>query len=155
MKLPLTKHQARELILLLVGISAPVGLLSVNAAAFVMTHLPEFRLAIGIAAVASSLALSGLTAQTVIGRVAVYVPAMYARFHRWMIGAAVVSVIAWSLIGGWGAYQSMSDASKLPNPWAVVTAVWLLALPFAMGFLSRRLRRSRAAAVKPPEVAQS
>lgn len=131
-----------DIALLMAGISAPIGLLLVNSAAFVMSHLAEFRLSIGIASVLSSLALSGLTAHTVLGRVAVYVPNVYARFRLWMIGAAVVSVIAWSLLGGWGAYQSMSDARRLPNLAAVLTALWLLALPFLMSFVSRRLRRA-------------
>jgi len=131
-----------DVVLVVVGVSAPIGLLLVNSAAFVMTHLADFRLAIGIAAVVSSLALSGLTAHTVLGRVAVYAPRLYARFRLLMIGAAVVAVVAWSLFGGWGAYQSMSDARSLPNIYAVLTAVWLLALPFVMSFVSRRLRRA-------------
>lgn len=145
----MTPHRMRDTALLVAGVSAPVGLLVVNGAAFVMNHLAEFRLAIGIAAVGSSLALSWLTAQTVLGRVAVYEPELYARFRRWMIGAAAVSVVAWSLFGGWGAYQSMSDARKLPNTYAVLTALWLLVLPFAMSFISRRLRRPRAAGAGP------
>ena len=133
----------RNLALLAVGISTPIGLLVVNGAAFVMSHLADFRLSIGIAAVASSLSLAGVTAQTVLGRVAVYAPGLYDRFRRWMIAAAALSVVAWSLLGGWGTYQSMSDARKLPNVYAVLTALWLLALPFAMNLISRRLRGKR------------
>lgn len=143
----MTLRQLLEFVLLVAGISAPIGLLVVNGAAFVMSHLAEFRFSIGIAAVISSLALSGLTAHTALGRVAAYVPNLYARFRQWMIGAAVVSVIAWSLLGGWGAYQSMSDARGLPNVYVVLTALWLLALPFVMSFISRRLRRAPEAQV--------
>jgi hypothetical protein len=138
----MTLRQVLDVVLLVAGVSAPIGLLVVNGAAFVMNHLADFRLSIGIAAVFSSLALSGLTASTVLGRVAAFVPELYARFHLWMIGAAVVSVIAWSLLGGWGAYQSMSDARRLPNVYAVLTALWLLALPFVINFVSGRLRRA-------------
>jgi hypothetical protein len=148
----MTRQQAREVVLLLVGISAPVGLLVVNGAAFVMEHLADFRLSIGIAVVASSLALSGLTAQVVLGRVAVFAPGLYSRYRLWMIGAAVVSVIAWSLLGGWGAYQSMADARTLPNVYAVLTALWLVALPFAMNLVSRRLRGGRSPAPAGPDV---
>jgi len=135
-------RQLLDVLLLLAGISAPIGLLLVNSAAFVMSHLADFRLAIGIAAVLSSLALSGLTAHTVLGRVATYVPRLYARFHLWMTGAAVVAVIAWSLFGGWGAYVSLGDARDLPNVYVTLTALWLLALPFVMNLISRRLRRA-------------
>lgn len=126
--------------LVVLGLSAPIGLLVVNAAAFVMNHLANFRLSIGIAAVASGLALSGLTAQTVLGRVAVYAPELYTRFHHWMVGAAAVSVVAWSAFAGWGTYWSMSDAQRLPNPYAVLTALVLLGLPFAVNLISQRLR---------------
>jgi len=145
-----TVHQLLDVLLLLAGISAPIGLLLVNSAAYVMSHLSEFRLSIGIAAVLSSLALSGLTAHTVLGRVAAYAPRLYARFHLLMAGAAVVAVVAWSLFGGWGAYVSLGDAKKLPNLYVTLTALWLLALPFIMNLISRRLRlaseaRDRAA----------
>ncbi len=137
----IVRHRARDLVLVAVGVAAPVGLLLVNGAAFVMSHLAEFRLSIGIAAVVSSLALAGLTAQTVLDRVAGFAPDLYARYHRWMVAAAALSVVAWSLLAGWGTYQSMSDATKLPNGYAVLTALWLLALPFALNLVTRRLRR--------------
>jgi len=54
-------------------------------------------------------------------------------------------VIAWSLFGGYRAYQSLSDARHLPNVFVVLTALWLLALPFVMSFISRRLRRASEA----------
>ena len=137
----IVRHRARDLLLVAVGVAAPVGLLLVNGAAFVMSHLGAFRLSIGIAAVVSSLALAGLTAQTVLDRVAGFAPDLYARYHRWMVAAAALSVAAWSLFAGWGAYQSMSDPTRLPNGFAVLTAVLLLALPFALNLVSRRLRR--------------
>lgn len=149
----MTLRQLLDVVLLVAGISAPIGLLVVNGAAFVMSHLADFRFSIGVAAVLSSLALSGLTAHTVLGRVAAYVPDLYARFRQWMIGAAAVSVIAWSLLGGWGAYQSMSDAKSLPNVYVVLTALWLLALPFVMSFISKRLRRASEARGRASEEA--
>ncbi len=139
----IVRHRARELVLIAVGVAAPVGLLVVNGAAFVMSHLADFRLSIGIAAVVSSLALATVTAQTVLDRVDAFAPDLYDRYHRWMVAAAALSVVAWSLFAGWGTYQSMSDATKLPNGYAVLTALWLLALPFALNLVSRRLRRRR------------
>jgi hypothetical protein len=139
------RHRVLDIGLVAIGVSAPIGLLAVNGAAFIVQHLGEFRLGIAIAAVASGLALSGLTANTVLGRVAVYMPKLYRRYRRLMVAAAAVSVVAWSLFGGWGAYQSMADARNLPNPLATLTAVWLLLLPVLMTFISKRLRaRSRA-----------
>src|SRR5207302_6864160 len=54
--------RSRELILLVVGVSTPIGILAVNAAAFVMGNLAAFRLLIAACALVSSVLLNGLTA---------------------------------------------------------------------------------------------
>jgi len=51
-----------------------------------------------------------------------------------------VVVAAWSVVGAWLTYISMQNPKHLPNLAAVLTAVWLLFLPFAVTFVSRRFK---------------
>jgi hypothetical protein len=46
----LRSRRLREIVLLTLGVITPIGILAVNASAFVMVHLTQFR--IGIAACA-------------------------------------------------------------------------------------------------------
>ena len=138
----LLRARVKELAFLVVGLATPVGLLLVNVAAFVMNHLANFQLAISVSALVSSLSLSGLAAYGVLNRFARFFPITYERFSRWFIAAAAISVIAWSVLGAWGCYWSLSSKSRLPSLPAVIVALWLLALPFAGTFVMRWLRRS-------------
>jgi hypothetical protein len=137
----LRRTRVKELTFLTVGLATPVGLLVVNAAAFVMNHLANFQLAISVSALVSSLSLSGLAAYGVLNQFARFFPSAYRRFRRWFIAAAAVAVIAWSVLGAWGCYWSLSSKARLPSLPAVIVAIWLLALPFAGTFVLRWLRR--------------
>src|ERR1700731_5353994 len=55
-------YLSSRLVLLAIGIITPVGILVVNAAAFVMRNLQQFRIGIAVCALISSLVLNGLTA---------------------------------------------------------------------------------------------
>ncbi len=129
----------REVLFLVVGISTPVGVLGVNASAFVMRHLGEFRFGIAACALISGLSLNGLGAWLALTRAQRHAPLVYAEYRKWLIAAAVVYVLAWSGFGAYGTYYSMEDPNKLPNTAAVLTAIALLLLPFGITFLSRRL----------------
>lgn len=142
--------RVKEAVFLVVGLATPVGLLLVNAAAFVMDHLPSFQLAIAVSALVSSLSLSGLAAYGVLRVYARFFPPSYERFHRWFIAAAALFVIAWSVLGAWGCYLSLADRRQLPSVPAVLVAVWLLALP-VMGTAAMRWLRARGhAGLVPP-----
>lgn len=138
----LLQVRVKELAFLAVGLATPVGLLVVNAAAFVMDHLVSFQLAISVSALVSSLSLSGLAAYGVLRQFARFFPTTYERFSRWLVAVAAAAVIAWSVLGAWGCYWSLSSKAGLPSLPAVIVALWLLALPFAGTFVMRWLRRS-------------
>lgn len=125
---------------LAVGVATPVGILAVNASAFVMLHLAEFRVAIAVCALVSGLCLNGLGAYVALGRARAYAPQLFAEYRTWAVGLAAVVVLVWSVLGAYWTYQSMRDPRSLPNLYAVLTAVWLLLLPFAATALSRRFR---------------
>jgi hypothetical protein len=128
----------RQLIFLLVGLSTPVGVLAVNGSAFVMRHLPEFRLTIAACALVSGLSLTGLGAWALLNKARARAPHLYAEYERWIVGIVTLVVIVWSAIGAWGTYWSMNDPRQLPNLAAVLVAFYLLLLPFAMAFVARR-----------------
>ena len=65
---------------------------------------------------------------------------LYTEYRYWLVGIATVVVVGWSLVGAWLTYLSMQNPKNLPNLAAVLTALWLLFLPFAMTFVSRRFR---------------
>ena len=137
----LLRARVQELTFLVVGLATPVGLLVVNAAAFVMNHLANFQLAISVSALVSSLSLTGLAAFGVLKQFARFFPSAYGRFRRWFIAAAAAAVVAWSVLGAWGCYWSLSSKARLPSLPAVLVALWLLALPIAGTFVMRWLRR--------------
>ncbi|HKF74544.1 MAG TPA: hypothetical protein VKF59_00240, partial [Candidatus Dormibacteraeota bacterium] len=61
-------QRRREIVFVVVGASTPVGILAVNASAFVMQHLGGFRIAIALCALVSGLSLNGLTAWALLDR---------------------------------------------------------------------------------------
>jgi len=153
----LGSHRAREIAFLVVGASTPIGILAVNASAFVMLHLLEFRLSIAICALVSGLSLNGLTAWALFGRAERIAPQLVAEYRPWLIAAVVIFVVAFSVLGAYWTWQSMQDWRQLPNLYAVLTALWLLFLPVLMTFVARWLNggkaRVRPTAPPPPEIA--
>ena len=141
----------------MVGASTPIGILAVNASAFVMLHLLEFRLSIAICALVSGLSLNGLTAWALFGRAERIAPQLVAEYRPWLIAAVVIFVVAFSVLGAYWTWQSMQDWRQLPNLYAVLTALWLLFLPVLMTFVARWLNggkaRVRPTAPPPPEIA--
>ena len=142
--------RVREIVFIVVGASTPVGLLAVNISAFVMQHLAEFRLGIAICALISGLSLNGLTAWTLLGRAERIAPQLVIEYRSWLVAAVVLFVIAFSALGSYWTWQSMSDFRQLPNIYAVLTALWLLFLPVLMTFVARRLNGGRGKVQEPP-----
>jgi uncharacterized membrane protein YidH (DUF202 family) len=139
MRWRLDARRLREAVFLVIGLSTPIGILAVNASAFIMGHLAEFRLAIAICALASGLSLNGLGAWAALNRARRHVPDLYAEYRIWLVIALAVFVVGWSVLGAYLTYESMKDPRQLPNLYAVLTALWLLFLPVAITFVSRRL----------------
>ncbi|MDQ6741986.1 MAG: hypothetical protein M3Z97_03625 [Candidatus Dormibacteraeota bacterium] len=149
----LDSRQVREAVFLIIGVSTPIGILAVNASAFIMDHLLQFRVAIAVCALASGLSLNGLGAWAALNRGRRFVPDLYAEYKYWLVGGAVLFVIGWSVFGAYLTYESMKDRHQLPNLYAVLTAIWLLILPVAMTFLTRRL--NLLASDRPPAPQQA
>ena len=139
----LDARQVREIIFLVIGLSTPIGILAVNGSAFVVDHLDQFRAAIAVCALASGLSLNGLGAWAALNRAARFAPDLYREYRIWLIVGGVLFVLAWSVLGAYWTYESMKDRRQLPNLYAVLTAVWLLVLPVALTFVTRRFNLFR------------
>ncbi len=152
----LGSQRMREVVFLVVGATTPVGILAVNGSAFVMQHLGEFRMGIAICALISGLSLNGVTAWAVLDRAERFAPQLVAEYRAWLIAAVAAFVVIFSVLGAYWTYESMQDPTRLPNIYAVLTALWLLLLPVLMTFVARRLKigASRKVSVpQPPDAA--
>ncbi len=134
----LRSRQVREIVFVVVGASTPIGILAVNASAFIMQHLGQFGIGIAVCAVVSGLCLNGLTAWVALGRAERLFPQLFAEYRLWLAGAVAAIVIVFSALGGFWTYQSFQG--PLPNTYAVLTALWLLFLPVLMTFIGRKLK---------------
>jgi hypothetical protein len=136
----LGSRRVREGIFLVVGASTPVGILAVNASAFIMQHLGQFSIGIATCALVSGLSLNGLTAWVALQRAERLFPQLFAEYRVWLASAVAAFVVGFSILGAYWTYQSMQDAHRLPNVYAVLTALWLLFLPVLMTFVGRRMK---------------
>ena len=117
----------------------PVGILAVNASAFVMLHLTQFRIGIAACALISGLVLNGLTAWWLLRLAARNAPPLYREYRAWALGAAVVIVLLTAAGGGYLTYLGLKDPQRLPDPLSVVVSTVMLALPFAVSIAARRM----------------
>jgi hypothetical protein len=145
----LRSQRVREIVFLVIGASTPFGILAVNGSAFVMQHLSQFAVGIAVCALVSGLSLNGLTAWVVLGRAERFVPQLFAEYRIWLATAAVLIVVVTAGVGAYLTYLSMQDARRLPNIWAVLTALWLLFLPVVLTFVARKLKNGAGARFAP------
>jgi hypothetical protein len=136
----LGSQRVREIVFLVIGATTPVGILAVNASAFIMQHLGQFAIGIAVCALISGLSLNGLTAWVVLGRAERFAPQLFAEYRIWLQCAAVLIVIVSAAIGAYLTLLSMQKPDQLPNTFAVLTALWLLLLPVLMTFVARKLK---------------
>jgi len=106
----------------------PLGILAVNASAFVMVHLNEFRVGIAACAVVSGLVLNGLTAWWLLRMVSRNAPPLYREYRLWALGG-----------GGYLTYLGLRDPRRLPDALSVIVASFMILLPFAVSLAARRL----------------
>ena len=116
----------------------PIGILAVNASAFVMVHLGVFRVGIAACALISGLVLNGLTAWWLLRLASKNAPPLYREYRLWLIGAAVVLVLLTAGGGGYLTYLGLGDPRRLPDALSVVVASFMLLLPFAVSLVARR-----------------
>jgi hypothetical protein len=135
----------REIVIVVIGVVTPLGILAVNASAFVMQHLQAFRLVLSVSAFVSALFLNSLAAWAILNRAHLHVPDLLAEYRRWIVAAVVVVVLASAAFGAYFTWLGMGDPKKLPDPISVVTAALLLVVPFAVTWGARQFERRRAA----------
>jgi hypothetical protein len=135
----LRSRRLREAVLLTLGVITPVGILAVNASAFVMLHLTTFRLVIAGCAVLSGLVLNGLAAWWLTRLASIRAAALYQEYRVWVIGAAVLIVGLTAAAGGYLTYLGLRDPLHLPDALSMVVASVMLLLPFAVTFAGRRI----------------
>jgi len=134
-----------------VGVVTPIGILAVNAAAFVMRHLTEFRVGLAAAALVSGMLLNGAAIRFARRNA----PLLYAEYRRVALAAAVLFVAVPSAIGAYWTYLGLVDPGQLPNRWGVLASLGMLGLPFAVTYVDRRyLRRREVAAEREEQMEQ-
>jgi hypothetical protein len=146
-------ERTREIVFLAIGASTPVGILAVNASAFIMQHLNQFAVGIAVCALISGLSLNGLTAWVALGRAERFAPQLFAEYRIWLHAAAVLIVLVTAVVGAWLTFLSMQRRDQLPNVYAVLTALWLLFLPVMMTFVARRLKNGLGVRLQASEAA--
>ena len=134
-----SRRRLREFVLLTLGVLTPIGILAVNASAFVMLHLAAFRIVIAGLALLSGLVLNGLTAWWLLRLASHRAPPLFREYRAWAIGAAVVIVALTAAGGGYLTYLGMRDPRRLPDSLSMVVAAFMLLLPFAVTFAGRRM----------------
>ncbi len=117
----------------------PLGILAVNASAFVMVHLAQFRIGIAACALISGLVLNGLTAWWLLRLANRNAPPLYREYRLWAIGAAVVIVLVTAGGGGYLTYLGLNDPRRLPDPLSVIVATFMLLLPLGVSVAARRI----------------
>ena len=133
-----TSRRVREFVLLAIGVITPIGILAVNASAFVMVNLAAFRIGIAACALLSGLILNGLTAWWLLRLISRTAPPLYREYRYWAIGAAVVIVLLTAAGAGYLTYLGLGDPRRLPDSLSVIVAGFALALPFAISLAARR-----------------
>ncbi|MDQ2942650.1 MAG: hypothetical protein M3R21_03145 [Candidatus Dormibacteraeota bacterium] len=132
-------RRLRDIVLLTLGMITPLGILAVNASAFVMLHLTEFRTGIAACALISGLVLNGLTAWWLLRLASRTAPPLYREYRWWAIGVAVLIVLLTAAGGGYLTYLGLRDPRHLPDSLSVVVASFMILLPFAVTVAGRRM----------------
>jgi hypothetical protein len=135
----LSSRRLREIVLLTLGVITPVGILAVNASAFVMVHLTQFRIGIAGCALVSGLVLNGLTAWWLLRLANRTAPPLYREYRWYAIGVATLIVLLTAAGGGYLTYLGLRDPKRLPDVLSVFVASFMILLPFAVTIAARRM----------------
>ncbi|MHB8589719.1 MAG: hypothetical protein ACYDA0_12845 [Candidatus Dormibacteraceae bacterium] len=135
----LSSRRLREIVLLTLGVITPVGILAVNASAFVMVHLTQFRIGIAACALVSGLVLNGLTAWWLLRLAPRTAPPLYREYRWYAISVATLIVLLTAAGGGYLTYLGLRDPKRLPDVLSVFVASFMILLPFAVTIAARRM----------------
>lgn len=130
-------YLSSRLLLLAIGIITPVGILVVNASAFVMRNLEQFRIGIAVCALISSLVLNGLTASWLLRLAGRRSISLYLQHQEWATVVATTVVLATSIGAAIFTYIGMGNPSHLPDTLSVITALAALLVPIGITYFSR------------------
>ncbi|HYZ03096.1 MAG TPA: hypothetical protein VFA92_16490 [Candidatus Binatia bacterium] len=134
----------RNPVLLGVGVIAPLGVLAVNGAAFLMQHLSQFSLTIAGLTALSCLLLNGLAARQAMDIARRNATPLFTEYRRWIITLAVIAVLISAAVATWLTYQGMQNPNQLPDVKSVLGALVALGMPFLLTYAERGvLRRFR------------
>src|SRR5258706_10371742 len=123
-------RRVREIVLLSLGVITPIGILAVNASAFVMRHLTEFRVGIAACGLISGLVLNGLTAWWLLRLANRTAPPLY-RDYRWRaMGVPTAIVLLTAVRGGYPTYLGLGYPRRPSDPLSVALASIMILLPF-------------------------
>jgi hypothetical protein len=136
-------YLSSRLLLLVIGIITPIGILVVNAAAFIMRNLAQFRIGIAVCALISSLVLNGLTASWLLRLAARRAIPLYVEHRDWATVIATIIVVGTSVGGAIFTYIGMSNPNRLPDALAVLTALLALLVPLGITYASRAFANTR------------
>jgi uncharacterized membrane protein len=133
----LSRYLSRRLLLLVVGIVTPIGILVVNASAFVMRNLVQFRFGIAACALISSLVLNGLTATWLLKLARRKALPFYVKHTDLVIIAAGIIAVLASVAAAIFTWIGISDPKRLPDGLSVLTALAALLIPLGITYFSR------------------
>lgn len=136
-------RRVRELLLVVIGVITPVGVLAVNASAFIMQHLGEFRLTIAACALISALVLNGFSAYWALRYAERNATPLFTEYRVWAITLAVLAVLISAGVTTVMTYLGMRDPRHLPDLLSVLGSLAALAMPFALTYVQRRISRQR------------
>lgn len=139
----MSTRRVQEIVFLVIGVTTPVGILAVNGSAFVMRNLASFRLILSICALVSALFLNGLAAYEILRRSHLHLPDLMAEYRRWIYALAGLIVVTSAVVGAYFTFIGMRDPARLPDRTAVLTALGLLLVPFAITYVARRIEERR------------
>jgi hypothetical protein len=130
-------------LLLVIGVITPVGILVVNASAFVMQNLGKFRILIAAFALISSLVLNGMAASWVLQFARRRAVQAYMAHPDAAVAIATIVVVASAVGAAYFTYLGMQDPRRLPDALAVITALLALLVPLTFAYGLRRLSQRR------------
>ena len=136
-------YLSSRLLLVVIGILTPVGILIVNAAAFVMRNLQQFRIGIAVCALISSLVLNGLTASWLLRLAGRRSISIYLQHQEWATVITTIVVLATSIGAAIFTYIGMGNPSHLPDTLSVLTALAALLVPIGITYFSRLFANTR------------